>query len=302
MTRVSTISFQHTIAAGIMHAQQLLQTSQTQLATGKKATDYAALGTDGLQNISTHSLQAQQAAYAAAASNVGTTLSLYNTSISAIDTAASTLRSQVLTAIGSGQSAGLSDSLNTAFDQVKSSLNVAVDGVALFGGSQTGVDPLKPATFSAMAGQDPATTFTNDNVKSSARLGDGVTMQYGITASDVGTNLLAAFRTLADAGPIGVTLTDAQKTALSTAVGQIDAGLSQVRAVNADNGSRQAEAETMATRAADRGDLLASAISTSEDADLGQVAIDIAQNKAVLEASYSVFSQLSSLNLGSYLK
>ena len=302
MTRVSTMGFQQTLTAGIAHAQQQLQLNQTQLATGKKATDYASLGSDGVQSISARSLQARQTAYVTATTGVGNTLSLYSNSINAIDTAASTLRSQVLAALGSGQSAGLDDSLNTAFDQVRSSLNVAVDGVPLFGGSQTGVEPFRPATFSETATADPTTAFANDNVRSSARIGDGVTLQYGITASDVGTNLLAAFSTLASAGPIGTTLTDAQKTALTTAVGQIDAGLTQVRAVNAENGSRQAEVETMASRASDRESLLASTISTSEDADLGQVAIDIAQNKTVLEASYSVFSQLASLNLGLFLK
>jgi flagellar hook-associated protein 3 FlgL len=78
--------------------------------------------------------------------------------------------------------------------------------------------------------------------------------------------------------------------------------LGVVRAISADNGRRQAQADTMATRAAERGDLLASIISTNEDADLGQIAIDIAQNKSVLQASYSVFAQLASLNLGAYLR
>lgn len=302
MTRVATVPLQHIMAAGIMHAQQVLQTSQTQLATGKKAPDFASLGTDGVRNMSAHSLAAQQTAYAAVATKVGTTMALYDAHIGSIDSAASALRTQLLAAIGTGQTAGLDASSATAFDQVRASLNASVDGVSLFGGAQTGADPLKPTSFAAMAGQDPATAFANDNVKSVARIGDGVNIQYGITASDIGTTLLGAFRTLADAGPIGATPTTAQLKAMTDAVGQLDAGLTVVRSVAADNGSRQAQAETMVTRATDRGDLLASVISTNEDADLGQIAIDIAQNKTVLQASYSVFSQLAGLNLGAYLK
>jgi flagellar hook-associated protein 3 FlgL len=302
MTRVATIPLQRIMSGGIMHAQQVLQTSQTQLASGKKAPDFAALGTDGVRNMSAHSLAAQQTAYASVATRVGTTLALYDAHLGAIDTAASALRDQILAAIGTGQTAGLGASFETAFDQLRGSLNASVDGVPLFGGAQTGKDPLKPATFAAMAGQDPATAFSNDAVKSIARIGDGVDMQYGITASDAGATLLAAFRTLADAGTIGDAPTDAQKAALTLAVGQIDAGLGVVRSVNAGNGRRQAQAETMASRAGERGDLLASIISTNEDADLGQIAIDIAQNKTVLQASYSVFAQLAGLNLGSYLR
>jgi flagellar hook-associated protein 3 FlgL len=302
MTRVATIPLQRIMAGGMMHAQQILQTSQIQLATGKKAPDFAALGTDGVRNMSAHSLAAQQTAFVGVATRVGTTLALYDSHVGAIDTATSSLRDQLLGAIGTGQSAGLDASFETAFEQLRGSLNATIDGVPLFGGSQTGIEPLKVASFGAMAGQDPATAFANDNVKSVARIGDGVDVEYGITASDVGETLLAAFRTLADAGPIGDTPTVAQLAAFTTAVGQIDAGLGVVRSVNAGNGRRQAQAETMATRASDRGDLLASIISTNEDADLGQIAIDIAQNKTILQASYSVFSQLAGLNLGDYLR
>ena len=48
--------------------------------------------------------------------------------------------------------------------------------------------------------------------------------------------------------------------------------------------------------------MLSSVIEGNEDADLGQVAIDLAQQKTVLEASYSVFGQLSRLSLVSYLR
>jgi flagellar hook-associated protein 3 FlgL len=43
-------------------------------------------------------------------------------------------------------------------------------------------------------------------------------------------------------------------------------------------------------------------ISQNEDADLGQVATDLATQKTVLEASFSVFSQLSGLSLVNYLR
>jgi flagellar hook-associated protein 3 FlgL len=302
MTRVATVPMQKIMASGIMQAQKVLETNQTQLATGKKAPDFASLGTDGVRNMSAHSLAAKQTAYAGVATRVGTTLAIYSTHIGAIDAATNTLRDQILAVIGTGQSAGLGAGFETAFDQVRASLNASIDGVPLFGGSQTNADPMKPTSFSAMAGLDLTTAFANDDVKSVARVGDGVDIKYGITASDIGSELLGAFRTLADAGTIGNTPTDAQKAALTTALGQIDAGLKVVRSLDGANGRRQAQAETMATRAADRGALLESILSTNEDADLGQIAINIAQNKTVLQASYSVFAQLASLNLGAYLR
>jgi flagellar hook-associated protein 3 FlgL len=302
MTRVATVPLQHIMAGGMQRAQQVLTTSQTQLATGKKAPDFASLGTDGIRNMSAHSLAARQTAYEGVATRLGTTLSLYDAHLGAIDTAASTLRDKLMGVIGTGQAIGLGNDFETAFGQVGASLNASIDGQPLFAGAQTGIQPFKPANFAAMAGLAPADAFANDNVRGVARLGDGVDVTYGMTASDVAQPLMAAFRTLADAGPIGNTPTTAQMAAITQAIGQIDQGLATVRAQSADNGQRQALAETMATRASDRGGLLNEVISNNEDADLGQIAIDIAQNKAVLQASYSVFSQLAGLNLGDYLR
>lgn len=302
MNRVATIPLQRIISGGIQRAQQQLSTSQIQLATGKKAPDFAALGTDGVRNLSAHSLAARQTAYNDVATKLGTTLLLYDAHIGAIDTAASALRDQLLGAIGTGQSVGLGSSFATAFGQLRAALNATVDGVPLFGGSQTGQDAFVPTQLSDLAGPSLAAAFANDDVRATARIGDGVDLQYGITASEVGTKLLAAFKTLADAGPVGAIPTPAQTAAFTKAVGEIDAGLASVRAVGGDNGRRQAQAETQATRASERGDLLAAIISTNEDADLGQIAIDIAQRETVLKASYSVFSQLAGLNLGDYLR
>ena len=302
MNRVATIPLQHIIAGGMQRSQQALAANQIQLATGKKAGDFASLGTDGIRNMSAHSLAARQTAHEGAATRLGSTLSLYDAHIGAIDTAASGLRDRLLAVIGTGQSIGLPGDLQSAFGQVKSALNAAVDGVPLFGGAQTGSDPFKPAGLSDLVGANIAAAFANDDVLSVARLGDGVDVTFGITASQIGAPLLAAFKTLAEAGTIGPVPTPAQMAALTKAVGEIDAGLTTVRAAGADNGRRQAEAETMATRAGDRNALLTAFISETEDADLGQIAIDIAQNKAVLEASYSVFSQLAGLNLGDYLR
>ena len=89
---------------------------------------------------------------------------------------------------------------------------------------------------------------------------------------------------------------------LKTALGQIDTALSGVREINAGNGRRQAQVETLATRAEERALILRDVISRNEDADLGQVAIDLAQQKAMLQASYSVFAQLSELSLVNFLR
>lgn len=302
MSRVATIPLQRTMSAAIQHSQQLLANTQLQLATGKKASDYAALGTEAVRNLSTHSLTAQQDAYVKASTRVGTTLALNDTNIGAIDTSASSLKQDLLTAIGTKQGAGLNDAITAAFNQFRASLNASDSGAALFGGAQTDAPPFLPNTLADTIATPASAAFANDGIKASVRLSDNVDVQYGITASDLGTGLYAAFQTLAGAGTIGTTPTAAQLDTLTKAAGQIDSGLTGLRAINAENGRKQAQTETLGTRATDRSLLMQDIISRNEDADLGQVAIDLAQQKTMLQASYSVFSQLSGLSLVSYLR
>ncbi len=302
MTRVATIPMQTTLANAIQRSQQALNTSQLQLSTGKKVTDYAGLGLDAVRTLSARTMLSQQDSYQSVASRVSTTLSLYDANLNQIDSSLSDLRTQLMTALGTGDSPSLQTTIEGAFSDVRASLNATEGGVPLFAGSQTSDTPFVPKTLEDTVGLASADAFANDSVHQSARMGDGVDVQYGITASDVGTNLIPAFRTLAEAGPFGDKLTDDQKAAIQTALDQLDTGLSDVRNVNAANGRRQNQVDSLSTRASERSDLLTEVIGGVEDADLGQVAIDITQRQTVLEASYSVFAQLSSLSLTNYLK
>ena len=302
MSRVATIPLQRSMSAAIQTSQAALAATQLRLATGKKANDYAALGSDAVHNLSAHSLQAKQDAYGAAAERVGTTMALNDAHMGAIDTSAMSLKQDLLTAIGTGKGAGLTEAVGAAFSQFRAALNAAEGGASLFGGSQTDGPAFLPDTLAATIGTPASAAFANDGIKASVRLADGVDVQYGVTASDIGSGLYAAFQTLAGAGPIGDSPTAAQLGSLTQAAGQIDSGLTDLRTVNAENGRKQAQAETLGTRANDRSTLLQGIISGTEDADLGQVAIDLAQQKTILQASYSVFSQLSGLSLVSYLR
>lgn len=301
MNRVATIPLQRTMSDAIQRTQQKLAVTQTQLSTGKKAQDYAALGTETVRNLSAHSLVATQEAHAKVANRLGTTLAIYDANIGSIDTVAATLRIDMMTAIGTGKAAGLQQAIEAAFDQFRSALNASEGGLPLFGGAQT-EQPFTPRTLADTVGLDPAQAFANDDVRASARVGDNLDVQFGITASELGTDMLAAFRTLAEAGDFGETPTAAQLETLRIALGQVDTALSGVRAVNAGNGRRQAQVETLGLRADERTLILQDIISRNEDADLGQVAIDLAQQKAMLQASYSVFSQLSELSLVNFLR
>lgn len=302
MSRVATIPLQRVMADAISRAQEKLAVTQQRLHTGKKAADFADLGTETVRNLSAHSLLARQDAQSTVAKRVATTLSLYQGNLEGIEQATTDLRQEILQSVGTGKAAGLQEAIQTAFDQFRTALNAAEGGTPLFGGSQVAQSPFAIDTLAQAAATPAAAAFRDDAVRASARVADGVDVQYGIGASQIGKDLYEAFRTLAQAGSIAETPDATQMAALQQAVSQIDAGLAGLRDVNAQNGRKQNQVETLTTRGEERSLLLKGVIESNEDADLGQVALDLAQQKTVLEASYSVFSQLSGLSLVSFLR
>ncbi|HWU95634.1 MAG TPA: flagellin [Sphingomonas sp.] len=302
MNRVATIPLQRTMSGAIMRSQEKLAITQTQLSTGKKAATFADLGTESVRNLSAHSLLARQEAQSTVSKRVGTTLSLYQANFEGIEDAVSDMRTGLMNAVGTGDSAGLQEAIQTAFDQFRTSLNASEGGTPLFGGSQVDQAPFSVDTLADAAVTPGASAFHNDTVRANARVADNVDVSYGVGASEIGASLYEAFRTLGAAGTIGSKLTDAQLNSIKQAMTQIDTGLGDLRAINAENGRKQNQVDTLATRGDERSLVLKNVIQDNEDADLGQVAIDLAQNKSVLEASYSVFAQLSGLNLTNYLK
>jgi flagellar hook-associated protein 3 FlgL len=290
------------MVSAIQRSQSQLAATQTQLATGKKAADYATLGSDAIRTLSAHSLLARQDAQATVASQVTTTLSIQDSAMNQIESAVSGLKTQLLEAVGTGQTTGLQQAIEGAFHQFRTALNTTENGSAIFGGSQTEGDAFVPGTLQGVLGMSADQAFNNDQVKASGRVADGVDLSFGVVASEIGTGLFEAFKALAEAGPIDRTPTDAQRAALSTAIDGLGRGITQLQNVNADNGRKQAQVETLNTRAEQRAVLMTDIISRYEDADLSQVALDLSQRKSMLEASYSVFSQLSRLSLASYLR
>jgi flagellar hook-associated protein 3 FlgL len=302
MTRVATIPLQRTMSSAIQRSQEALAITQQRLSTGKKAADFADLGTETVRNLSAHSLLARQDAQSTVSKRVGTTLSIYQGHLEGIEKAAGDLKNDILNAIGTGDAAGLQEAIETAFSQYRTSLNSSEGGAPLFAGSQTDGTPFTPDTLADVATTSAADAFKDDGVRSRARVADGVDVTYGITATAAGKDMYAAFQTLAQAGTIGAKLTPAQLDALKQSIGQLGTGIDSLRAVNADNGRKQNQVETLTARGEQRGLLLEAVIETNEDADLGQVALDLAQQKTMLQASYSVFSQLSDLSLVNYIR
>lgn len=300
--RVASMPMQRNLFDSIALSQRKIAETQKQMATGKKAPDHAALGTQATHNLSARSLLARHEAHQSAGSRVGNTLALMDAEIGGMAEAVGKLRDGVLEAVGTGRALGLQQAAEQAFSSFRSALNSDEAGVRLFGGSQTEQPPFLPASLAATSGLPASAAFANDDVVATARIGEGQDIAVGLTASALGTELFAAFRTLAEAGPIPEQPTPAQMDALARTVGQIDDGLKTLRAQHAETGRRQALVERLTEQAGERALVMQELVARNEDADMAEVASTLVQRQTMLEASYTVFGRLANLSLVNFLK
>lgn len=301
MTRIATSSFQSVLLGGISRLQGRLADDQRQMASGRKAADYASFGPQTTRNITAHGWQSRVAAQRDVADRVATRLTLNDHHLGSIDEAASTLKKALLDTIGTNNAQGLQTLVEQTFDRFRSSLNAQDADGRLFAGSRRDVDPFTPANLADVAATPAAAAFANDEVRGAAEVEDGVTMRHGLTARDLGGKLYEAFRILADAGPLGIRPDAAQMAAMEKAVGTISDSLDDMRDLRGGNGRKQAEIDAILARH-DRRDLLAKQmIGSSEDADLSQVALSLSQHQSLLESSYAVFSKMQGLSLTRFL-
>ena len=301
MTRVATVPMHRSLFDAIGRSQQRLAETQQQMATGKKALDLASLGSGTVRTLSAHTMLERQEAHGTVAKRLESTLALTDAHLTSTEEAAATLKTRLMEVIGTGRSAGLQGAIEEAFQAFRTAMNADEGGTPLFAGAQQ-ERPFKPASLSDAAATAAVSAFTNDTVKATARLADGLDVEVGIVASEVGTELFEAFRLLGAAGPVGDAPTAAQTTALTQAVDWLGKGIDKIRDANAENGRRQAQVETLAERADQRSLILRQLIGKAEDADMAAVASELVQRQTTLEASYTVFSRLSQLTLVNFLR
>jgi flagellar hook-associated protein 3 FlgL len=302
MNRVATLPLQQSVGASMQRAQARLADIQAQLASGRKAQDFAALGRDGGRLLSAHSLTAREEAYGAVAKQLSSTLTIYDASLNNISDSSESLRQSILAAVGTGQTLGLQATIESAFSQFRQNINVTERGVPIFGGGKLDELPFSADKLSDLVGTAETDVFVNDDTRLTATVGQNTKLEYGVLADEVGSNLYQAFKVLAEAGEIGENPTPAQAAALEEAMTYLDKGTKDTRLANAANGRRQQQIETIEKRSTDRVNYLSDIISKHEDADLAQIAIDLAQQQTALQASYSVYGQLKSLSLLNYLR
>ncbi|MEI4485525.1 flagellin [Frigidibacter sp. MR17.14] len=148
----------------------------------------------------------------------------------------------------------------------------------------------------------PAQTGGTDNARLTARIAQGVTLDYGIQAND--SAILDTLRGLAMFATMDVTTitdSDAYAAWVGDAINTLSSGISGVDQSRATLGNQQNLVETQTARHQQLSDLYNNRILDLEGVDPYEAATRVSALQTQIEATYAVTAQLQQLSILNYL-
>ena len=302
--RVATASPTAYFLAQIERAGSQLDKTQTQIASAKNATTYAGFGDKTQVLTASIAANARNSAYAGATTLASTQVDMQDTQLNSLSDLAAQLKKAVSSAVANIDATGLMAQVSSIFDQATSILNSKdANGDYIYSGGKTDTAPVSVTSLSQLAGLPAVSNaFTNGDFKKSVQVADGVNVQYGVTASDVGTGLMQALQSIAQfnaggSGNFATSLSQAQSAYLTGAITTATTVDSDLNAQVASNGfvsNRLTDAQTQQTSMTT---LYKGFVSNIQDTNMADAATQLSLNQTQLQAALQVTACLHQLSL-----
>lgn len=314
ITRVSNLSQSQLLINELNRANAQMDKTQLQISSGKKAEYFKDIAAQAGVLLSAKRVLDRNGHYTETTTELGQKLDQQNLGLSQLETAAGDLRQNVIDALANDSGMSFMDTINGVFQNVLGALNTKIDGQYIFGGTRTDVPPVNVSDLTglgaAAAIAGPNGIFENNDIKASATVDEGVNVQYGMLASDLGTNLMSALQAIKQFndgpnGPIDGPLTAAQRTFLG---GLLDGTVADLKGISnevtgyvAQNGVTQNQVAKIQTHLSDTKIATAQFVSDIEDADLPTALTQLQQDQIAVQASARMAAQLGQLSLLNFL-
>ena len=226
---------------------------------------------------------------------------------------AAQLRKAVSDAVGNNDGSTLMTQAQSIFDQAAIAILNSKDanGDYIYSGGKTDVPPVTVNSLSALAALPSVSdAFANGTDKKSVQVADGVTVSYGVTASDAATGLMQALvrpRPISTPGPTGNLSASTQphrgavQRIWTGAIASTSAMSNNLTTVVAQNGyvyNRLTDAQSQQTS---MDTLYKGFISNLQDTNMATAATQLSLNQTQLQAALGVTAQLNQLSLLNYL-
>jgi len=308
--RVATSAQTAFFLTQLQNAGGALDKVQEQIASHKNATTYAGFGDKAQVLTATIATNARNDAYTNATKFAVTQTDVQDTQLTSLSSLSVSLKKAVSDAVANNDATTLMTQAKSIFDQASAILNFKdANGDYIYSGGKTDVAPLTVGSLASLQAL-PAVSgaFANGNLKKSVQVADGVSVSYGVTASDVATGLMQALKDIAnfDAGGSGnfnaaSSLTAAQNTFLTGAIAQVTTVNTDLNAATAANGYVSNRLTDAQTQQASTSTLYQKFTSDIQDTDMAAAAIQLSLNQTQLQAALQVTAGLHQLSLLNYL-
>jgi flagellar hook-associated protein 3 FlgL len=305
--RIGSYANAQLMFAHIMKAENGLDISNRQIATGKLADNYAGYRDKTAIMEAARSASARADANAAAANQAAGRLDVQDAQLTQLSELANQIRLAITKAAADRDGTSLMSQLEGYFDQVVGLMNAKDANGYIYAGDNNQVAPVVVNSLSALAALPAvADAFVNGTIKTEVKIGETHNVEVGLLASDLATDLFTLLRQVAqfDAGvdgPFSGTTTPAQQTFLESMIAPAIDAQRNVNAQAAANGIhyqtvRQAMEQLEAASVVYKG-----FVSNIEDVDMAQAIAQLNQNQVALQAAFQVTSTLNRLSLLDYL-
>lgn len=308
LDRIGSAANTQVMLAQIQKAELALDLSNRQVATGKVATTYAGYGDKTAIMESARSAAARADANVETAKQAVARLDLQDAQLTQMTELMSDVRQAITKAAADQDATSLMDQLEGYFSQAVQILNSKDANGYIYAGELNQTAPVTVGTLADLAAlPSVAQAFANGTVKSSVRVGEMQTVQVGLLASDLGTELFGLFRQFSQFntgvdGPFEAKTTPAQQSFLESSIQDAANVSSGVNREAAGNGIRYQMVQDTLDRLTSTSTVYKGFVSNIEDVDITEALARLNQNQVALQAAFQVTSTLNRLSLLDFLR
>ena len=304
--RVATNSQNSYMLSQIMQAESALNTTQAQVASGKVATDYAGIGDKTALLEATRSASDRTTGYQAATSVALNQADQQDTQLTSLSNLTEQLRTAITTAIGNNDASTLMTTAQGIFDQAAQILNAKdANGNYLYGGDQNTQPPLTATDLSDLTSlSSGSAAFQNGTVTNSVMVADGQTVNVGLLASNIGSQLMDTLKSIADlnaSSTLGTNLSSTQTSGLQSAITSATNAETGINNVAAANGNVYNQLQDASDQQTAMSNMYQGFVSNLQDTDMSTAITKLNENQVALQAAVEVTAQLNQVSLLNYL-
>lgn len=302
MNRVATSNSYSSVLNDLMRAQVRQQEANTQVSSGKTASDLKGFARQAETLLATRSIQTKVDGFLTQGKTLTSKLESQDLALTQTADAAAGARQAISEALATGRGDSLMSELSSWFSSASDSLNARFGGRYLFAGGQVDTQPVTAASMADLTTQPTvAAFFQNDNLTPASQLDESTTIQSGFLADQLGSGLFDAFRQVqafVDAnGDFTGQLSATQESFLQGMLDDFEGARSSLTDATAQNGLIQNRVDkTMETQDA-RKSMLEGMVGGITDVDMAEAISRLQQAQTTVQASAQVFSALSQSSL-----